>query len=505
MTDRELNSRVRTAIERSAPNDIDDVLSRCELRKGNVIDMTTKKYNNRRTPLLRSLVAACLVLAVLGGSFFTQAFAVASTVSLDVNPSIELTVNKNERVLSCTGLNEDAAIVLSDYADGKDLKGVTLKVAVNALVGSMLNHGYLEDLSSAILISVEDKDSQRALRLQQELTASVDSTLLERSSQAAILTQSVARDSSLTQQAKANNISTGKAALVKEVIANNAALKDDDATRAALAALSVEELRDLSRRSDVPHLPLDKSQVASDTVAYAGLADAAPLKYVVDPEFDELVPYYEVEIYYNGREYEYAVDAFTGDILSGPGNVLNGQSAPGITASALPSPGSRKLSEEEAFERAAEDFASRYPELSGSEILRWRADYDWDDHFTLSAHYDVEFWVNGREFEYEIDASTGAVLKWDSDYEDHEKRNDASGPSQTPAADGAIDRAQAKAAALAHAGLSEKDIYDLELELDRKKGVLVYEIDFKANGMEYEFKIDAASGEVIKYHSEWDD
>lgn len=39
--------------------------------------------------------------AVGGGLFYQQANAVASVVSLDVNPSIELKVNRNEKVLAC--------------------------------------------------------------------------------------------------------------------------------------------------------------------------------------------------------------------------------------------------------------------------------------------------------------------------------------------------------------------------------------------------------------------
>lgn len=81
-------------------------------------------------------------------------------VSLDVNPSIQLQVNSKERVLSADALNDDAQVIL----EGMDLKGTQLNVAVNAIVGSLLQHGYLDKISSAILISVEDQDLQRASR-----------------------------------------------------------------------------------------------------------------------------------------------------------------------------------------------------------------------------------------------------------------------------------------------------------------------------------------------------
>lgn len=172
MTDKELERRLELALSAAAPDDLEGVLSRCEARKGTVIPMTKK----RPSRTIRNLMAACLALALVGGgggAFYYQANAVASVVSLDVNPSIELKVNKREKVLSCTPLNEEARTVLSSMGDGADLKGTKLDVAVNAIVGALVSNGYLDSISSAIMISVEDKDQARAVKLQQELTGAV--------------------------------------------------------------------------------------------------------------------------------------------------------------------------------------------------------------------------------------------------------------------------------------------------------------------------------------------
>lgn len=62
--------------------------------------MKTKKPTKRKWT---SLIAACLAVMLLGGGlFYQQVNAVASVVSLDVNPSIELKVNRSEKVLVCT-------------------------------------------------------------------------------------------------------------------------------------------------------------------------------------------------------------------------------------------------------------------------------------------------------------------------------------------------------------------------------------------------------------------
>ena len=165
MTNEKMEQRLASAVEKTAPNDVNGVLSRCDERKGTVIPMTTKKTAMKRWT---TLAAACLALVLLGGGgiFYQQAHAVASVVSLDVNPSIELKVSKSEKVLVCTPLNEDAKAILADMGDGADLKGAKLDVAVNAIVGSLVRNGYLNSIYSAIMISVEDNDTARAEKLQ---------------------------------------------------------------------------------------------------------------------------------------------------------------------------------------------------------------------------------------------------------------------------------------------------------------------------------------------------
>ena len=66
---------------------------------------------------------------------------------------------QERKVLVCTPLNEDAKAILADMGGGADLKGAKLDVAVNAIVGSLVRNGYLNSISSAIMISVEDNDT----------------------------------------------------------------------------------------------------------------------------------------------------------------------------------------------------------------------------------------------------------------------------------------------------------------------------------------------------------
>ena len=403
MTNEKMEQRLASAVEKTAPNDVNGVLSRCDERKGTVIPMTTKKTTKKRWT---TLAAACLALVLLGGGgiFYQQAHAVASVVSLDVNPSIELKVSRNEKVLVCTPLNDDAKAILADMGDGADLKGAKLDVAVNAIVGSLVRNGYLNSISSAIMISVEDNDTARAEKLQRELTSAVDGVLQTSEAKASVLTQTLTQDAGLAQQARENSISIGKAALVNRVLALNPALKFD-----ALAKLSVEELKDLAE-AGAPAMLIGTDKAMDIAAAAFGKASTAKMAYsAVDPELGESPAHYEVEITsQTGEEFEYKVDAYTGAILESKREAADGTEVPVVQ------------------------------------------------------------------------------------------------PSK-PAPTGDIGYAKAKSVALNHAGVSENKAYDMEIELDDEDGILVYEIEFKSGNMEYSYEINAATGAILKHEAELDD
>lgn len=55
----------------------------------------------------------------------------------------------------------------------------------------------------------------------------------------------------------------------------------------------------------------------------------------------------------------------------------------------------------------------------------------------------------------------------------------------------------AKNAALSHAGLEESQVSNIDIDLDRDNGVLIYEVDFNSGNTEYDYDINAETGEVI--------
>ncbi len=410
MTKENMEQRLASALEKTAPDDVRGVLSRCEARKGTVINMTTKKSAKRSWT---TIVAACLAVILLGGGgvFYQRANAVASVVSLDVNPSIELKVNRSEKVLSCTPLNDDAREILAGMGGGADLKGAKLDVAVNAIVGSLVRSGYLDSISSAIMISVEDKNTTRAEKLQRELTSAVDGVLQTSAAKASVLTQTLTQDAAREQQARENNISTGKAALVNRVLALNPSLSFD-----ALAALSVEELKDLAE-AGAPAMPIGKAAAAYAAEQYAGTTALDSVTAEVDPELDESPAHYEVELHTAWGEFEYLVDAYAGKVLSGQKDLLIAFAQNAAPQPAQPSeqkPAPSEATKDIGYAKA-KSIALDHAGVRETQAYDMDIELDDEDGRLI---YEVEFKSGNMEYDYEIDAATGAILKHEAELED---------------------------------------------------------------------------------------
>lgn len=406
MTNKKMEQRLASALEKTAPDDVCGVLSRCEVRKGTAINMTTKKQTKKIWP---TLVAACLAVILLGGGglFYQQANAVASVVSLDVNPSIELKLSRSEKVLACVPLNDDAKTVLADMGGGTDLKGAKLDVAVNAIVGSLVRNGYLESISSAIMISVEDKDTARAEKLQRELTSTVDGVLQTNDAKASVLTQTLTQDTEREQQARENNISTGKAALVNSVLAINPELKFD-----ALAKLSVEELKDLAEAGS-PAMPIGKNKAMDIAAAEFGKASSAEMLHSeVDPELDESPAHYEVEITNrSGEEITYKIDAYSGAVIAVEREAADDDNA----SEEQPTKPAQPETVQDIGHAKATSIALNHAGVDANTVYDMNTELDVENGIIV---YEVEFKSGNIEYDYEIDAATGAILRHETELDD---------------------------------------------------------------------------------------
>lgn len=106
--------------------------------------------------------------------------------------------------------------------------------------------------------------------------------------------------------------------------------------------------------------------------------------------------------------------------------------------------------------------------------------------------FDVEFFVNGVEYDYLIDANLGSVIERDTDARDNDRNNNAPVTNEQVK----ITLEEAKAIALRDAGLNEADVTFNKARLDNDKDD--YDIEFYTEDKEYDYEISAVSGKITE-------
>lgn len=146
------------------------------------------------------------------------------------------------------------------------------------------------------------------------------------------------------------------------------------------------------------------------------------------------------------------------------------------------------ISQDEAKQIALKDAGVAEADVTG---LRVKEDRD-DGRYI----YEVQFYVQNKEYDYDIDATSGAIVSSDYDVENN-FNNNGSSPQNSGQT---ISEEDARNAALGRVpGATQNDI---RIHLDTDDGKQVYEGDIYYNNTEYEFQIDATTGEFIEWSQE---
>lgn len=402
--DKNIENMLRSAVSHAAPDARDAILSACDHEKGKVIYMEKK----RSSPLRGFAAVAAVLVLIIAGVFAVKNLGapsdtLAAVVSLDVNPSIELNVDKDEKIISAKGLNDDGRRVLGDM----ELEGSSLEVAVNAVIGSMLKNGYLDDMANSILVSVSGVNGYDADKLRSTLADDVNRQL----ENCSVLSQDVSNaDSDTVKLADKYGITVGKAALIRQIVAADSRHSFEE-----LAPLSINELnliadgKPLSGIASNGAAASSKAYIGRDAavdaaLGHAGVTRSEVRKLDVDLDYEHGSMVYEVEFEVGAAEYEYDIGAADGDIvwyeIERDGTVEQGGSA---------IDGKAAISSDDA-----KTAALNHAGLTTAQVMHLKAELDREGGKLV---YEIEFKSGGHEYEYVIDAATGAVIKSEKEHD----------------------------------------------------------------------------------------
>lgn len=152
----------------------------------------------------------------------------------------------------------------------------------------------------------------------------------------------------------------------------------------------------------------------------------------------------------------------------------------------------------------AKEIALKDAGIKKSQALFTKAKLDKDDGIY---EYEIEFYVGLTEYDYSINAKTGAIIEKDIDRPKSQEKKTTAAQTTKPAEQSAafISIDKAKQIALSHAGLDANDVHFEKVKLEKDDGIYEYEVEFTSGRIEYEYSINAKSGSIIDFEIDRDD
>lgn len=267
---------------------------------------------------------------------------------------------------------------------------------------------------------------------------------------------------------------------------------------------------------------ITKTEAKAVALGDAGLNEAEASALRIRLEFDDGRFQYEVEFYNNGSEYEYFIQAKDGAIIAR--DIEGGADGNNYEQNLLPDAGNQSAADGNSSAQLQEDKgnqpvidgngAAQSQEysldgakaaaltdagLSESDVTFKKAELDYDKGMQV---YDIKFYTSDAEYDYEINASDKTVLEKSVEPFQIRENPVNSAPNSSDNHYIGVDRA--KEIALNHANLSETDVVFTKEKLENDDGGAEYEIEFHSGRTEYDYTIDAASGNIIEYDVDYD-
>lgn len=196
---------------------------------------------------------------------------------------------------------------------------------------------------------------------------------------------------------------------------------------------------------------------------------------------------YEIELYVGRVEYSIKIDAQNGKAFKP--EIDNDHEIDDDHADVFPQQPATGdyITREQAIQAVKEYAAGKY---AGANIVI--EDVELEDEgvgANKRYYYEVEVKVNGREYDFYVDAITGDVSL----------KGELIGGGQE-----LIGEERALAIALDKVSLTQAEVRVEKVKLDDDDGILIYEVEFKVRDMEYSFEIDAVTGTILDWEKSFD-
>ena len=151
----------------------------------------------------------------------------------------------------------------------------------------------------------------------------------------------------------------------------------------------------------------------------------------------------------------------------------------------------------------AQEIALKHAKLTSDQVSFIKIDTELENGIEV---YNIEFSYENKEYDYKINSANGEIVEYDSDIEDYDitqqqatNENKSVTPNNQNSNNSKITVEKAKEISLKHANLKDNQVVFDKTEMDYDNGVQVYDIEFHYNNIEYNYEIDANTGNILSY------
>ncbi len=377
----------------------------------------------------------------------------------------------------------------------------------------MMQNGYLTSDINSVLVNVTSDDLEKETTLNEAISSNIKNTFISQGFEGVVLNNEITPDEELEVStiAKNNEISNGKAGLIHDIMLVNPTYTETELSEYSITQLAVllenlDSSASIITNSTSNIIYITPQEALNIAKNHANVANSQKEK--IEFDIEDGIYVYDIEFETELFEFDYYIDAITGSVVRNQKEsndlddiIENIIPTPAPTTAPVKTPAPTKSPTPNII-TADEALAIAKNHSKVSEFTLTKNELDNDDS---KLHYEIEFYSNNIKYEYDILAIDGTIISYEKDIEDDIA---VSTPMPAPTANtsvntGYITSNSALEIAKNHAGVS--DIYEVENEFDNDDGISIYEIEFKTSTHEYEYDINASTGEIISTDKELND
>lgn len=163
-------------------NNVPDVLEKIKKHPDFFVPEPKKKFMFKP----RIKYAFLSVIMIILFTSISQPLKTEAIITMDINPSIEFQINKNERVIKITGLNNDGVELIKDIK----YRGKHIENVLDSIIDEAINKNYIKE-DDYILIGIESENEDFSEKISKKVDEKLKNKLKEKNKNSEVIVKKI--------------------------------------------------------------------------------------------------------------------------------------------------------------------------------------------------------------------------------------------------------------------------------------------------------------------------